>query len=247
MSVGKKASVKAPAINAPPQVTQYDFLSPTGDRYTSRRENNFEINESFLTPQTRQTIGTSLDALDNLASELHMPDVRRVNQINQRGLDFYNLQAQGINAEADQIFGKAASDLSKRFGGTYNATFGTDYLSRLENNRLSNLSNAGKEAMLLAEDLYLQDEDSRSRRFGLFNNYLTNEFNKAQSLAGLGGNVLGNEASRAQSLAVNRAQLALNAAHYNQQAALQARQQTLNFYGGIAKSVIGASTAFAPK
>lgn len=206
MSAGRK-NAKTPTIAAPPQVTRYEFNSPLGDRYLTRREGITEISDSILGPQTSRTIQTGQQALKNLADELSSPDARRLNDIGLRARDFYELQAGAINSEADALFSAAQSDLSKRFGGAFNATFGTDYLARLQNNRLSRLYDASKEASLLGEDLYRQDEDSRMKRFTLFQNYLLDEHNKAQGVAGTASDLLQNETNRAQDLAVKRASM----------------------------------------
>ena len=228
MSLGRKpAKAKAPVIEAPPQMTHFEFLSPTGDQYNVRRDGSSQFATTTLSPLSSQTVQTGQEALLGLADELIAPDNQRVQDIADKSLDYYILQAQGINAQADDILAQAESDLSKRFGGTYNATFGADYLARLENNRLAQLSTAAKEATLFGEDLYAQDEDSRIRRFELFQDYLTTEFDKANAAWSAGSNTLQNEAGRAQDLAVARANLVQNASRYNQEADLRARQQRL--------------------
>ena len=228
MTLGRKpAKVKNPVIAAPPQITEAAFTAPTQDQYYVQREGNQQQFGANLSPATYQTVQSSQDALQSLADELSSPDEQRMMDIAQKGLDYYALQAQGINAESDERFSQAQSDLAKRFGGAFNSTFGTDFLARLEQNRLSQLSSAAKDASLVAEDLYTQDEESRMRRFELFQNYLTNEHSKAENAWDLGSHLLQDDAARAQNLAITRANLAQNAARYNQQAHLQVRQQRL--------------------
>jgi hypothetical protein len=229
MPIGRKPTrVKMPVISAPPQVTNVEFISPLGDQYGMERQDNKQIADATLSPLTAHTIRTSQEALLDLANEFYAPDSERVQDIADKSLDYFELQAQGINTQADDILSQAQSDLSKRFGGTYNATFGADYLSRLENNRLTQLSNAAKEAALVAEEMYSRDEDSRMRRFGLLSDYLSGEFDKASTVWELGANLLQEDANRAQSLATARANLAQNAMRYNQESQLKARQQRLN-------------------
>lgn len=234
MSLGRKKSGSGGEvkINAPPAITQYDFTSPTGDQYKSWRKGNTEFGQSFLTPETSRTIQSSKSAMSHLADELNSPDASRLGQIYQASRNFYDLQARNIDSEADAILGQAKSDLSKRFGGAFNATFGTDYLARLENNRLGRLYDAAKEATLFGEDLYSRDEDSRMRRFQLFSNYLNDEYNKATGAATTGSNILQSEANRAQNLAIQRANMA-NSALNREAQARASRASTLNTIIGV--------------
>lgn len=241
MAAGRKSKVKAPRISAPPQITESDFISSTGDTYRTRRQGNTEISDALLSPQTRSTVNSSMDALDNLAQELYRPDARRVNDIANRAQDFYDLQAENINAESDNIRSQTEGSLAKRFGGAYNASFGADALAQVENNRLNRLYDAGKEATLFGEDLYARDEDSRSKRFQLFSNYLTNQYNQQAGLAGNASGLLENEAGRAQDLAITRANLAMKANLANQQAAIQRRGQTLNTAVDVAKLAVAVA------
>lgn len=230
MSLGRKKNkdVSAPKIVAPPRVTEAEYGLPTGDRYLSRQEGHRETTESLLSPMTRETVARGQQALVDLAGELSSPDARRMQEIHRRGQDFFDLQAQGIHADADARFAQTASDLSRRFGGSYNATFGTDLLGRLEMNRLNQLYAARKEAALYGEDLARADEDSRIRRFQLFQNYLGDLNNQARGHATMGATLLQNERNRDQDLAIMRAQLAQQAGRYNQQAELARGQQRVD-------------------
>ncbi len=226
MSIGrKKTKVSEPKIAAPPAITQGEYTLPTGDRYLSRQQGHREITEALLSPLTRQTVDRGQQAMVQLADELARPDARRMADIQERSQTFFERQARGIHEEADDQVMRAASDLGKRFGGTYNATFGTDLLARLEQNRLEQLAAARLDASLYGEDLARADEESRIQRFQLFQNYLGDLNNQAQNYAALGSNLLQDERNRAQDLAVMRAQLAQNAQRYNQEAELTRRQQ----------------------
>lgn len=240
MTLGRKPEkVKTPVISAPPQITQAEFTAPTLDQYQVTRSGNQQQFDAVLSPLTRQTIQSSQEALQSLADEL---SAQRMLDIAGKGLDYYMLQSQGINAEADGIASKAQSDLARRFGGAYNATFGATYLAGLEQNRLAQLSKAAKEAALVAEDLAVQDEESRVRRFALFQNYLTNEQAKAENAWDLGSQLLQDDAARAQNLAITRANLAQNAMRYNQEAQLQVRQQRLELTKALISSAEKAAT-----
>ncbi|MCE3236563.1 MAG: hypothetical protein K0Q50_2754 [Vampirovibrio sp.] len=243
MTLGRKPEkVKTPVISAPPQITQAEFTAPTLDQYQVTRSGNQQQFDAVLSPLTRQTIQSSQEALQSLADELSASDAQRMLDIAGKGLDYYTLQSQGINAEADGIASKAQSDLARRFGGAYNATFGATYLAGLEQNRLAQLSKAAKEATLVAEDLAAQDEESRVRRFALFQNYLTNEQAKAENAWDLGSHLLQDDAARAQNLAITRANLAQNAMRYNQEAQLQVRQQRLELTKALISSAEKAAT-----
>lgn len=241
MSLGRTRSVKTPKIVAPPRITSQEFTMPTGDRYLTQRNGNKETSNSILSPLTGRTVDTSQAALSELAGEIRNPDARRIQDIALRGQDFYDLQANVINSEADSLFGKAASDISKRFGGTYNATFGTDLLAQLEGNRLSQLSGAAKEARLLAEDLYSRDEDSRMSRFNMFQGFLAGLNNEAMQAGSMGSDLLMNESNRAQDLAISRTRMVQDAQRYNQLTDLQKRQQRLD----VMKVIAGTATDVA--
>lgn len=227
MSLGrKKSKTKVVKVNAPPAITKVEFNSPTGDRFVTTTKGSNQTFESFLTPTTQMTVAESLKGLQQLAQELNQPDATRQQAIHQRSQDFYDLQAAGINSQADAQIAKTRSNLAQRFGGAYNATFGTNMLVQLEGNRLSQLAEAQKQANLLGEDLYKADEDSRVRRFALFQNYLADLNNQARGLQSTGSNVLMGESSRATDLATQRANLAMQASARD--AALEAEQARQN-------------------
>lgn len=233
MSSGKKKSTKV-KIDAPPQIQQVDFSAPTGDRFLSKTQGNSELFESVLSPQTQGTVNESLNALQNLANEINNPDANRLEEIRQRSQDFYDLQAQGINESTDDTLASTQSSLGKRFGGAYNATFGADLLARIEKNRSQQLASARKEAALFGEDLYQSDEDSRLRRFTMFQNYLTDLNNQARGFQGMGGEILANDRQRATSLALERAKLALQAASLDQRARQSRTSALASALGGAA-------------
>lgn len=220
----KTSKVKTPAT--PPPITQTVFNAPSGDRFTTISTNGLQSLQSDLSPQTQATVAESLKALQDLAGELHQPDALRQNAIQQRSEDFYQLQAQGINAEADNRLAQTRSDLSKRFGGTYNASFGADLLGNLEKSRLNTLSDARKSSSLLGEDLYQSDEDSKIRRFNVFQNYLTDLNSQARGLQAASSSLIGSEAQRATDIALQRSNLINGIAlEDNAQAQENARQR----------------------
>jgi hypothetical protein len=123
MPIGsKKSSTPKVTIDAPPPIQQVAYHSPTGDSYVSSTQNGVETFQSQLTPQTQNTVFTSLSALQDLARELQQPDSVRQAAIDQRSQDFFNQQAKGINLDSDLTLAKTQSDLSKRFGGAYNGS-----------------------------------------------------------------------------------------------------------------------------
>lgn len=210
MSLGrKKSETKVVKVTAPPAITKVEFNSPTGDRYVTTTRGSKQTFESFLNPSTQLTVQESLKGLQQLARELNQPDAARQQAINQRSQDFFDLQAAGINSAADAQLAKARTSLAQRFGGAYNATFGANMLALMEGNRLGQLAEAQKQSSLLGEDLFRADEDSRVRRFTLFQNYLADLNNQARGLQSSGSSILLNEADRASDLAVQRANLAM--------------------------------------
>jgi hypothetical protein len=212
-------------INAPPQTTQVEFNAPTGDRYLTAQEGNRQVFTSQLGGRTQGTVDAALGGLQQLAQELNQPDSARMADIRQRGQDYYDLQAEGINADADTALSRTRSDLSKRFGGAYNASFGADLLARIENNRIGSLSDARKDASLYAEDLQQSDEASRLNRFTAFQNYLADLNNQAQGYQSFGGSILQQENQRATSLAEQRASIVNRMASDNAAADAQAQEQ----------------------
>ncbi len=228
MSLGrkKKSTTKIIKVSAPPPITRVEFNSPTGDRYVTTTQNGQQTFQSYLNPTTKQTVAESLKGLQQLAKELNQPDPVRQQAITQRSRDFFDLQSSDINAQTDSQLAKARSSLSKRFGGAYNATFGTNLLAQMEGSRLGQLAEASKQAALLGEDLYKSDEDSRVRRFALFQNYLADLNNQARGLQSNGSGVLMNESQRATDLAVQKANLALQASR--QDALTQSEQNRVN-------------------
>lgn len=235
MSLGRKKSTKtttkAITIAAPTPITKVTVNTPTGDQYVSATQGNDQTFQSNLTPQTQATVQSSLKGLQTLAQQLNQPDAIRQNAINQRTQDFYNLQAKGINDNSDKQIAKTRSNLAQRFGGTYNATFGANFLAQMENNRLSQLSQAQQQAALYGEDLARQDQNNQMQRFSLFQNYLADVNNQARGLQSNGSTLLANANQQATDLAVQRANLALRASNddaiLSQQQAQQDRQAAL--------------------
>jgi hypothetical protein len=214
MSQGRKK--KEPKIDAPPAVTTTVYTNPLGDQFTSVTSGGAESHSSRLSSGTQAMADESSNALQSLAKELNMPDERRLQAIGDRSRDYYDLQAGGINQDVDDILSRTKSDLNKRFGGAYNATFGTSLLGDIESNRVDRLVDARKESALLGEDLYQQDEDSRIRRFTLFQNYLNDLNNQARGLQSSNAAILANERGRATDVAVDRANLAYRYAELDQ-------------------------------
>ena len=247
MSSGRKpAKIKAPNISAPPTISQTRFDAPSGDSYLTRQEKGTQITESILSANTRNTVGQAQQALSSLSEELNAPDARRIEDIRQRATDFYDLQADGINQQSDETLGRAASALSKRFGGALNASFGSDLLSRVEADRASQLNSARQQAALYGEDLYSQDENSRMQRYQLFQNYLTDLNGQARSFTSQDAATLQGERERAQTLAMARAQMVQQANMANVQNQMQfaaQKQQAIMCYDGAG---LGIASAFTP-
>jgi hypothetical protein len=245
MSAGRHPNkITAPKINAPTPVTQYNFSSPTGDTYSTKREGNTQYSQNSLSPQTQSTIYASQNGLQGLAQDLAQPDAQIAQNIAQQSQNFYDLQAQNINNESNSLLSQTASDLSHRFGGAYNATFGALSLGQLQKNRLNQLYNAGKEATLLGQDLYNQNQQNKINRFQVFNNYLNNQYNQANGSNSLGSNLLENEASRAQNLGIDQAKLQEQAALSNQNIANQAAQRKLAVIKGLIVATGYAASPF---
>lgn len=243
MSLGRSKNVNPPRVIAPTSVTQYQYNAPTGDSYSVARNGNTETSQSILAPQTQVTVTTSQNAMQGLANDLSAPDPQLVQDIAQKSQNFYDLQAQDINNEADAINSQTQSDLSKRFGGTYNATFGTTLLGLQSKNRLTQLYNASKEATQYGQDLYNQDQQNKIQRFQAFGNYLNDQNNQAQNISNYGSGLLQDEAGRAQSLAVSRAQLLQNSQAATQNADLQMRQQRLSLINSLISGAVQIGSA----
>lgn len=206
MSSGRKKS-EVPEIKAPPTITRTEFANPLGDRFISETKKNTQSVFSELSPVTQGMVNRSLSGMIRLFDEIDAPDAVRQQAINQRADDFYNLQAAGLNRDHDDRMKQTRSDLSKRFGGTYNATFGTDLMSRMERDHGSLLGDVRLQANLLGEDLRRDDQADRLQRFALFQNFLGDLNNQAQGLGSQGVQVLQNERTRATDLAITRANM----------------------------------------
>ncbi len=247
MSSGrKKSNIKPPEVDAPPRITTYDFHSPTGDRYVTSVDGDKQITRSYLSPLTQQMVNRSQQGLVDISEGLVRTDAQRAADIRQRSQDFYDLQARNINEEADEILAKGQSQIAHRFGGAYNATFGTDYLARLEKDRLSQLHTAGKEASLLAEDLYARDESSRLQRLGFFQNYLAGLHDQSWGPASLGSGLLQTETNRAHDLAILRTNMAQQAMNTNLLAEQQQERQNQRKRSIAQALVMSAGMAATP-
>jgi hypothetical protein len=242
MPIGsKKSSSPKVTIDAPPPIQQVNFNAPTGDQYTSAMQNGVETFQSQLSPQTQATVSTSLAALQSLANELQQPDAVRQAAIDQRSQDFYNLQAEGINQNADLQLAKTQSDLSKRFGGAYNASFGADLMAQLQNERLNQLADAHQQAALLGEQLTQDDQSSRIQRFNLFQNYLSGLNDQAQGVQPNNGDILSASLQQANDLAIQRANLAARLSAQDQaasDASAQRRIQTAQIAAAVAMAAL---------
>ncbi len=229
MSFGKKKS-KSPEIkiSAPPRINQFEFRSPTGDIFKTRKEGTTQISESKLGNFSQGVVSRSQRGISDLASALDRPDAQRASDIRKRSDDQFQIQAQGINQDSDTIFSKARSTLAKRFGGSFNSTFGNDFLARIENNRLGQLTDARRRSSLLGEELALSDEDSKIRRIGVFQSFLNDLNAQAQGFSQTGSSLLQNETRRATDLAISRANLLQRASDQDDNFSLRRRQNSLN-------------------
>lgn len=221
MSLGRKSNTKKSDIKIPQAITTTVYNSPTGDQYISRSQGNAQTFTSNLSPGTQGTINESLNGLQNLARELNAPDSERISQINARSRDYYDLQSAGINQDLDDVLARTKSDLNKRFGGSYNATFGTDLLANIEKSRVNQLEDARKQASLYGEDLYQRDENSRAQRFTLFQNYLSDLNNQARGLQSTGAATLNTDRQMQSNATLQRQDLI---ERYNIQGNDQARK-----------------------
>jgi|GEM_PF-3071148 len=238
MSAGRNPNtIKAPTINAPDPITQYSMGSPTGDIYSTIRNGNSQYTQDSLTPQTASTIQTSQSALQDLVQNLAQPDDQMYQNIADQTQNYYDLQAQNINNASDNLYNQTTSDLANRFGGAYNSTFGAMELGQIQKNRLNALYNAGNEATMYGQDLYNQDQANQINRFQVFQNYLTNQYNQAQSANTSGSNLLENEANRTQNLSIDQAKLQMQADIANQNAARQAAQRRAAILGSAIQAV----------
>jgi len=225
MPIGRKATVQAPTIHAPAIVTQTSFNAPTGDQYNAIRDGNLQFSLNNLTPQTQATIDASQAGLQGLAQDLAQPTDAEVQNIQDQAQNYFDLQAQNINNQSNNLVAQTASDLSHRYGGTYNSTFGAYALGQLQNNRLNALYNAGKDALQMGQNLYNQNQANQIDRFQVLNNYLLDQFNQAQGIYNTGSSLLQDETNRAQNLSIDQAKLQVQAALANQNALVRFFQQ----------------------
>lgn len=242
MSSGRKKS-KSPKIKAPAQITKTEYALPTGDTYTTETLGGTQRFSANLSGRTRGLVEQSQQALQLLGKEINRPGDLRAKDIKDRGDDFFALQSEGINKSADDLLKKTKTDLNKRFKGSYNATFGTNLLSKVEDDRLNRLGRSRKEASLLAEDLFKSDEDSRIRRFSTFQNYLGDINNQARGLASTGANVLSSERDRQTRVALAQAQMDQEADFKNSnflESAEERRWRVINsIQGNLSKVPLG--------
>ncbi len=239
MPIGRKQSSPSKVeIKAPPSIQQVDFTLPSGDRYVSANQGRVQTFESQLAPQTQSTVNESLSALQSLAQQISQPDSERQAAIDRRSQDFFDSQARGINLDSNLRLSQTQSDLSKRFGGAYNASFGADMLAKVENDRLNRLADVRQQASLLGEDLAQNDMDSRLKRFALFQNYLGDLNNQAQGIQSSGAGILQSEQQRATELASQRANLLSRMQMQNNDLAAQSRQRAVGIASQLALSLI---------
>ncbi|MEM0952099.1 MAG: hypothetical protein AAGI66_08170 [Cyanobacteria bacterium P01_H01_bin.74] len=242
MSLGKKrSSTPKIKIEAPPRITRVDTVTPTGSSFSSINAGSTIRNEITLDPLTRATMNSSLSGLYNLTNSLAGDDNARSAEIADKANAFYNQQATSINEAADLSRQSLASQLSRQFGGRYNATFGNDLLARQERDRLAQLSEARQNASLLAEDLNQADEASRINRFGVLQGYLDTLTNQALGVQSRGSQLLQTDRNQAANQALQRANLLQR--YYNDSAAND-RINRSNLLGTIGGTTLGLARQF---
>lgn len=223
MSSGRKKSNIQ--IDRQPAIKNITYNLPSGDTVSQRVKDGKLKFSTSLSPSSRKLIDTAKAGMLGLADELKQPDAIRQKSIHERANDFFGRLRTGIHEDASRLMEKTKSDLSKRFGGTYNATFGTDLLGRQHKNYLAQLKDARIQANLLGEDLARADEASRINRFNLFNNVVNGFNNQLTGLVSPGLGFLSGERDRNSRLALAQAQFDQQ---YQQQRDEQARQNRLN-------------------
>lgn len=227
MSLGRKKTEQTIKVDYPKPVTRTTYTNPFGDRFISTSANGKETYNSKLSSKTQFIVNESLSGLQSLAQELNAPDARRMQQIIDESQGYYDLQADGINEDLDNVLARTKTDLNKRFGGAYNATFGTSMLSGIEGTRIDKLSDARKQAVLLGEDLAQQDEDSRIQRFNLFQSYLNDLSNQARGFQTNSSTVFSTDRQRVGTAALQSQELANNYSLQSDQNAQRARQAAI--------------------
>ncbi|MBK8191267.1 MAG: hypothetical protein IPK79_12555 [Vampirovibrionales bacterium] len=237
MAFGKKKSgLKAPRLR-PPAMTQIETRTPLGDAFITRNENGALINESRLSPQSAQIVADARDELGALTRSLGRTDSQRAGEIDRAQRELYKLEASGIESDAGLAAEKLRSQLSRRFGGSLNASFGGDLLARMDSGRLNALADARQRAGAAAQEMTAQDEASRLRRANTLMSLLSQYQGQAQSAAESGSSLLTGEL-RLQ--AANRMRLLENY-QSNLDEARKRRQETLSKILSVGGATVGGA------
>jgi hypothetical protein len=227
MPIGRKK--KTTDIQAPPPVSSVSYTSPLGDVFTTVQRGARQLNQVTLSPGSQRLVEDSRLGMQQSVNELGVSTPERLQQIRDRGADFYSGLADVINEESGREQSKLRSQMAQRFGGSLGATFGNDLLARQENNRLRRLTDARQQAGLLGEDLYREDEADRTRRLNAFQNVVNSFQNTAFSSNQLGSTILGSERSRLTDIGLARARMLQQASENANQRADNLAAQLIRF------------------
>jgi hypothetical protein len=87
---------------------------------------------------------------------------------------FVNQLRSTIDESVNSSLSDARSDLAKRFGGAYNATFGNDLLSKIEGERFKSIRDAKIDASLMGQQLLENANQARMQKIQLLQGQLSN-------------------------------------------------------------------------
>lgn len=144
-----------------PQFQPFKVVLPTGDRIVQRYNDGAIEVVPKLSQASKHQLAQSNRAIKQLTNEL----IRRPGQerelINSQKQLFYDRLRRAIDEASNARVSQTRSDLARRFGGSLNATFGNDLLSRLERERLNATREAQTDSTLFGQYLLNAADQSR--------------------------------------------------------------------------------------
>jgi hypothetical protein len=161
--------------------------SPLGDTTRTRQQGNTLTTSTQLGAGNQAVANQLLLNTQQTLGELNVTPQALVQQAEALANQQFEQLALTINDEAQQQRSQLESQNAQRFGGSLNATFGTDLLARQEAARLANLQQARLATTEAAQDRLAQQDAMRQQRLGLLTSVLDglNATGTTASLQGL--------------------------------------------------------------
>jgi hypothetical protein len=138
-----------------------------GDTTRTRQQGNTLTSSTQLGAGNQALANQLLLNTQQTLGELNTTPQALVQQAEALANEQFDQLAQAINDEAQQQRSQLESQNAQRFGGSLNATFGTDLLARQEAARLSTLQQARLATTEAAQERLAQREANRQQRLGL--------------------------------------------------------------------------------